>query len=265
MKIIPRLLPAMLATALLGTAASSDAAMVTIDNFDGAEQYFIHAPTASGSNRRVAATSTADVTTTEFFQGTGSQRIVIDFNTDPAAAAPAATPPTGPAVWFYRHVSGVPTAGAPASNLSIPNTGNTWVGYWLKTTSANLEVGIMLDDDLSISPAGNTHEISNFIPAIADGQWHLYEFELADANTWQDGGFATSVNAIGGVAAAGAIHSATVTIDSLVFRGVDGVANQVEFFVDSVSYNPNGRLVVPEPGSLALLGLGALSLIRRRR
>lgn len=257
---------------LLGLTLLSSAELVTIDSFDAGAAYFTWQPYQSGSQRRVLykdvetleTLSLAEVTTDAPFKGEGAQRIVIYTTSEdpfpgvglPDSLATYGNPnyPRGiiEGEWFLRHVAG---AGAPANNVPIPNNGTTWVGYWLRTTADNLEVGIMVDDDVSTTPGltGNNHEISYFVSVIPDGHWHLYEFELANPDTWQDGGFATSPNATGPT---GELNDTTVTIDSLVFRGALGIVdvNEVEFFVDEVACNPDGPLsaVISEPTSIEI-------------
>ena len=96
-------------------------------------------------------------------------------------------------------------------------------------------------------------------PIIADGEWHLYEWNLDDDTQW-DGFAGTGVN--------GAIDAATVTIDALYIDATlagDGSDQDATFNIDTVAHDPAGQIVIPEPTSLALLGLGALPLVRRRR
>lgn len=235
--------------ALVCSAGMLSAVTVIIDDFEAGEGHFASIPTASGSSRRVLPTSAADQNFTEFFQGSASQMMVI--NRNPDASAPAPTAPSGPGEWFLRHLSG---GGSIANNDAIPNTGSTWVGYWVKTTSANLKAGIILDDD-RVGNANN-HEISVFLDVVADGAWHLYQFELANAPTW---------NLFAGTQAnPTAINDATVTIDSLAFLGGTGVEDTATFFVDNVTYSTDGPIQVPEPSTLAFAGLGALVFFRRR-
>lgn len=262
-----------LALVLVGSAYAD---LVIVDSFDNGPTYFTWQPNQSGSQRRLIyrdveteeTRSRVELTNENTFRGTGAQRILIYTTSDNPFPGVGLTNdfsiygnpnyPVGvvEGEWFLRHVAG---GGAPANNMPIPNNGATWVGYWLRTTADNLEVGIMIDDDVSTTPgaAGNNHEISHFLPVIADGEWHLYEFELANPETWQDGGFATSPNATGPT---GEINDAVVTIDSLVFRGAWGIidVNEVEFFVDEVAYNPNGPLssVQMDDTPLAITSLG---------
>ncbi|MES2705717.1 MAG: PEP-CTERM sorting domain-containing protein [Verrucomicrobiota bacterium] len=244
-------LPSLLISTLLGGAAGLHAAVVVIDDFEAGEGHFASATNASGSIRRVLASSTAEQNFVEFFQGSASQQLIINRNPDTAAPAPAF--PSGPGEWFLRHLSG---GGTIANNTSIPNTGTTWVGYWIKTTSSNLEAGIILDDNLA---SGNAHEIAVFQPVIGDGMWHLYQYELSNANSWEN--FAPGTNNPGGE-----INNATVTIDSLAFRGKAGVLTDTEtFHIDNVTYSTDGPIPVPEPSALAFAGLGALALARRKQ
>lgn len=233
---------------LLGAAGQLNAAIVTVDNFDTDEGHFTWTPTQSGSKRRVLPTSTADQSALEFFEGSGSQKLVINMD----SAAPAFTDaPAGPAEWFVRHVSG---GGAVASNVSIPNNGNTWVGYWLKTTASNVEAGIMIDD--YEAGVGN-HEMSVYQPIMGDGLWHLYQFQLSNPDSWNV--------FVGTTPTLGSIDRPFVSIDSLCFRGMPGVAESVTFYVDSVVYSDSGPIPVPEPSAMAFAGLGALALLRRKR
>ncbi len=256
--------PAILLTSLLAVCAPLQAAVVTIEGFEdinknGGEGNFYSAVNASGSNRRILPNpnnltppnpSTSEHSMVEFFEGSASQKMVVNHDLSGLQAAP--TFPSGPAEWFMRHLSG---GGTIANNTPIPNTGNTWVGYWIKTTSQNLETGIILDDNL---PSGNAHEIAVFQSVLGDGMWHLYQFQLSNADAWEN--FAPGTNNPGGE-----INNATVTIDSLAFRGVTGVADSVVFYVDSVVYSDSGPIPVPEPSALAFAGLGALAFYRRKR
>jgi len=74
---------------------------------------------------------------------------------------------------------------------------------------------------------------------IDDGSWHSYEFEFTAA----DLGIGNSVH---------------LMLED--FRGSRGVAGDAYF--DNISF---GTASVPAPGGLALVGLGVLSIARRRR
>ena len=82
-------------------------------------------------------------------------------------------------------------------------------------------------------------EASTSLSVIADGKWHLYEWNLADDAVWS--------NFTGGNGAIGGPNS---FIDSIFFYGDGGTANRTfEVFMDTVAYNPTGRLtslIVPE-------------------
>jgi hypothetical protein len=230
--------------AVVGLASSADAAVIVLDDFEANEGHFTSDPDTSGSSAGQTQTtpnvgpSTADRDTTVFFEGSASERLVIDDN-------PAATAPDGTA-WRIRFLSG---GGTPANNTTLDTTG--FVGYWLQTTNPNLRAGIMVDDGAALERSTRT-------PIIADGQWHLYQWDFDDANQWD--GFA-------GTAPNGVIDAATATIDSLYFDAVlagDGSDQDATFYVDAVSHNPEGEIPIPEPAAVSLLSVAALALLRRR-
>ena len=101
------------------------------------------------------------------------------------------------------------------------------------------------------------------VPIIADGEWHLYEWDLDATTGWG------AVAGIGG-GHSGAVAAGTHTIDSIYFRDLDGTPGpNAEIYLDFVAKSDSGSIatMVPEPGSVTMLGLGlgALAVSRRFR
>src|SRR5690606_20893406 len=100
---------------------------------------------------------------------------------------------------------------------------------------------------------------------IADGQWHLYEWNLDGAVWGSVPGIATRET--------GELPNNSYTIDSIYFRDPAGTPSPSgEFFLDFVALNPDGSIAelvpVPEPSTYALvfgvLALGGAIVHRRR-
>ncbi|WP_428936808.1 family 10 glycosylhydrolase [Fontivita pretiosa] len=191
-------------------AHSAAAAPVAISNFDSDEGYFIRNITFSGSNLNVASGS-ADRVSDESrgSPGGGSQRIII--NTTPGASS-----------FLARHVSGTTNAASPDSNLTFSSIGS--IGFWLKTTTPDLEVAVAVDDN----PANTSTERGYFQNVIADGQWHYYQWFLNDPAHW---------DAWAGTLSDGRIDN-LFTLDSIQFRGT---AQTNTIWLDDVSYDAAAR------------------------
>jgi hypothetical protein len=218
---------------------------VTIfDGFESSEGRFNQAPTFSGTTTGILAASTADRVTSNAQMGDASQKLTIV--RDGASSS------------RVRHVSG---GGTPANNRvnvggELQAMGDEgYVGYFLKTTEPDLLVSIGIDDGIAAGLTGM--EVATSLPVIADGEWHLYEWNLADAALWN--------NFSGGN---GAIDGPGAYIDSIMLYPGSSTANTTfDVFIDTVAYNPNGSLAllaVPEPTSVTLLGAMLLVSIRSR-
>ncbi|MEA2734111.1 MAG: hypothetical protein QOE14_562, partial [Humisphaera sp.] len=91
---------------------------------------------------------------------------------------------------------------------------------------------------------------------IADGLWHLYEWNLADPAQWDIFNNGD-----------GDIDGPVTTVDSIFISSLTD--QNATVWLDALSYNPTGSVaaVVPDPASAgaaaALLALAALS--RRRK
>ncbi len=250
--------------------------VTTITDFELDEGYFGWSTSYSGSNQGIGAGSTAQRVTTEAHRGAGSQEISIDAESGS---------------WVYRHVSGIGSPAAnPASNLLLETEGS--VGFWLKTNDPGIEVQLGVDEPSPNIDRGVAKQV------IADGQWHLYEWELGDDAQWEPW--------TGG--ADGQITGPTFSLDSIRFTGT----GDATFYLDTVAHNPDGSLsilegdydadadtdlgdllrwqrndaspqglqawhdfmsgggssaaavVAPEPGVLSLLAIGLLALARLR-
>jgi hypothetical protein len=213
--------------------------LTILDGFDGGEGRFTSAPNASGSTTGITGSSTATYTTAEAHLGVGSQQITLVRDTTTQVSR-------------FRHLSG---GASPLNNRTtvdgIPSALGPigFIGFFLKTTQTDLSVYVGLDDGAVTT---TSLERSTAISVIADGEWHLYEWNLADADVWSN--FSGGNGTMGGPNA---------YLDSIFFESASStLGDTFTFFLDTVAYNPNGSLAslipVPEPGTMVLMVVGAM-------
>ena len=194
--------------------------IVTLDDFEVDEGTFDYPPLYSGSNIGIQAAA-ADRVTTEAHTGIGSQR--IDVTKDPAS-------PT----WRLRHTSG---GGFPSHNVPINAEG--YIGFWLKTDSPGVSVCLGLDDP-------DSADLSTLTPVSADGQWHLYQWDLDDPGQWH-----------AWVDGDGTITGPTFTIDGIFFTG----NTDATLYLDDVAYNNAGSILPGDFNGDGYVGLDDLQII----
>lgn len=252
MKILSCTLAAIVAVAC---GAASVQAAIIFDDFNVDEGHFGSVAHYSGTNANLSTASTADRVTTEALEGDGSQQLVYIRSATPSAAG-----------FRVRHVSGEAT---PANNITF-TTGpgeDGFIGFYLKVDElvGSLQVQIALD-----GPGNTGAEMDGGVGknVIADGQWHLYEWNLDDPADW------APVSGIGG---ASPVADGSHTIDSIMFfGGGNGPENEVKMrgYIDFVAKSDSGSIAalvpvtaVPEPSSIALAGLAVvgLGMMARRR
>ena len=216
------------------------------DDFEHTKGHFALAPNTSGSSRNVAASSNATVDTAHHQAGSSSLRLDIQ-NTNAT-----------PTAMQLRFLSG---GGTPGSNLSNDKAmgNNGFVGVFLRMEPGSdpLYVTMLIDDGTTTSTGT---ERGDFRAIVADGDWHLYQWDLSEDGSW--------TNFSGGN---GVIGGPNAFIDSIYFSSTAGTSGGSNFsgtvWLDTVAYNPNGRLdyLVPEPTTMLMAAGGFMFVGGRRR
>jgi len=184
-------------------------AYIYADFEGGYEGTFNKSPGYSGSTYGINETSSsADAVNTDSYRGDWSQRLVIVDDGIPNGG------------WFVRHISG-PSASR-SNNIIRLTTG--FVGFWAKTSTAGIELALAIDDTDNVTADRGVRKAM-----IADGKWHLYEWDLQDDDQWQ-----------GWVDGDGLIDTVDFTIDSIQIFGPDVGAT---IFIDDIGHNKNGSLI----------------------
>jgi hypothetical protein len=219
---------------------------VILDDFEGSRGRFSSAPNASGSSANVAATSASAVDPNHSHTGNDSLRVdIVNTNATPARMQ-------------LRLLSG---GGSPSANTvngeALGPQG--YVGYFMRVEPGNdpLFASILIDDGTT---GANGLERGSFLPIVADGEWHLYQWDLGDAAMWEN--FASGNGAVGGPNA---------FIDAIYLSSAAGTSGGTNWsgtvWIDTVAYNPDGTLdnLIPEPSVAGLFCFAALAIRRRKR
>lgn len=245
------------AVAVLLFAGSTQAAVV-FDNWNATGNgHFTNQPSFAGQSTVSTASTWGRVTTTAA-EGAGSMRLGLVTSTN--------------AIQRVRFLSG---GGTPANNqtavipgtvgsgvMSISDAVDGFIGYYYKTTQAGIGLQIVIEDSTNVTAGLSGSTIKT---VVADGEWHLVEWNLDAANNWAAGlsGLVTTSAAINTSAT-----PKTYTIDSLYITGLPtGAGNNVELFFDFIAKSDSGSIapMLPEPASATLLLLAGVAGLRRRR
>jgi hypothetical protein len=234
-------------------------APIIFDDFNAGEGHFGYAPGFSGTSvgeSTTAPLSTADrVETDSPLEGLGHQKLVLVHDGSTVNLR-------------IRHLTGSAPfgstqAGAPASNVpfNLTDAGvDGYIGFYFKTSPNNTGWTIALNLD-GADAAAASMDMGHPLPVIADGEYHLYEWNLDDNAVWD------AVTSIGGD---GTLQEGQHTIDSVyIFTNTTGTAGQTRdpAFLDFVAKSDSGSIaaLVPEPGMLSLMAIAGMGLLRRRR
>lgn len=188
----------------------------TYADFEGGDEgNFGYSLSYSGSTNGInAAGSSATAVNTSGHASQWSQQLVIQ--DDPNVGGGVDNPNGG---WFVRHLSGNPGAGSPStrsSNTIRPADGR--VGFWAMTTDPGLQISLAIDGTANITADRGIPK-----PMIADGQWHIYEWNLDNSQQWE-----------GWFNGTGIIDYPDFTLDSIQIFGAQSSAT---VFLDDVFHD----------------------------
>ncbi|MDW8262716.1 MAG: phosphodiester glycosidase family protein [Phycisphaerales bacterium] len=222
--------------------------LTVFDDFEGTRGRFSSAVNASGSSFNISPASASAVDTAFKHRGSSSLRVdIVNTNATPARMQ-------------LRLLSG---GGNPTNNTVDGSAAGPdgYVGFFLRVAPGSdpLWASILIDDGTT---SANGLERAAMLPVIADGQFHLYQWNLADPEVW--------FNFSGGN---GTIDGPNAFIDAIYLSSAPGTSGGTNWsgsvWIDVVAYNPEGRLdiLIPEPASAAVAGaiLGLLCCRRRSR
>lgn len=186
-----------------------------LDNFETGQGRFGGNLSASPSNYGVASASNSLRVMNESGLGQASQRLVVKSSN-----------PSTPGLELTHLSSG----GSPSNNPSLSSTG--YLGFYLKVHPTGLETGDLLTS--VVVNDGSQLERGVLQTIVADGQWHLYQWDLGNSESWEA--------SIGGN---GQIDATQVTLHGLHFSADSNIDFTV--FIDMVAHNPLGGLAPSYP------------------
>ena len=215
-----------------------------LDNFEQDNGHFNTPPGQSATTTGInTSRSSAARDTSDSYSLFASQKLTITDDTSKSGG------------WLVRHLyNGGNPAASPDQQIPLTGGPQRFVGFFLRTSTPDLSVRMAFDPNGSNAPSDLVASMPESV--IADGQWHVYQWNLADPSNF--GPFP-------GTGASGALPlNGYLTINSIL---INSTADQnAALWLDAVAFNTAGQLEnLPEPGpTAALLMAIAVPLLSRR-
>ncbi len=177
--------------------------VVMLDTFENSTGHFNTAPSASVSTVGISTSSTA--TLTNGVSHTGTNSLVLALTDDKNSHSN----------WTVRLLS---NGGDPARQSAVGTNG--YVGFWLRTTAANMSVAIAVRDAKGIK-----RSVTRSV--LGDGQWNLFEWNLAEPSQWNSWSNNTGV-----------VNGRTTTVDSIWLFAPDDSPDATVYLDDVYEISP---------------------------
>jgi hypothetical protein len=241
--------------ALLATT-SANASPVIFDDFATGPGHFGYAPTFSSTSNVSTSSTSAYMSTGGGADGNNFMRVTPVMGTPNPAR--------------IRWLSGGPpydttNGGAPVGNTAFTVTAGAEdgkIGFYFRTTASGITLSLSLDQPANTAATMVGALPQTVTPALADGQWHLFEWDLDLPSDW---------GVIAGIGGSGAnLEGFSHTIDSIYIQGITFppvTVPPIDFdFVAKTDSDASVATLLPEPAGAAALGLTAAlaSQVQRR-
>lgn len=217
------------------------------------------------NSRLLAAATTAALAVMGWSQS--AQAVFIDFESLTATTLLGGTPPAAAVLTTNLAAQGISfgKAGVSAGVAVINNNDNAF-------SSPNAISGLDASGDLLQNAAGDTYW--SFVTAgLGQAVTDLLTFKIGDIggdiDSWTISAFGTGDNLLDTQMLSGAAHQ-TYTLAMAGIHRIEilnTTGTTAGYMVDDIEFNTVVAAAVPEPGALALFGLGlaGLGFVRRRR
>ena len=209
-----------------------------LTDFELNEGYLGNATDFSPYNLNLGASTSIQRVSSDAHEGVFGQQINIDLDENAGSS------------FIFNHVAGTEYAGVNnmftgerEANLALEPLGS--LGFWLKTDSPGLSVGLNVDDD------GDGTEMALPLNVINDGQWHMYEWSLEDPTLWSVGPYDSGDGILG----------ESITLDAITFTGnQDSLVFLDDLFWSPPPFGPNPPILGDVDGD-GFVGINDLNFV----